>query len=90
MATLSITIARGTPNPLTTGFSVEGKDFRSTYAKAVYMIAAYWGVLQDSELVNEMLATCDLFLRKSGLQLQPVVIQYEQVVAIPKKLTKEV
>lgn len=80
-ATLAVSIARGTPNPLTTGFSVEGKDFRSVYANVVHLIAAYYEILQDQELVAEMLATCDLFLVKSNLRLEPVVIQYEQVVS---------
>lgn len=80
-AVLGVSIARGTPNPLTTGFSVEGKDFRSVYANVVHLIAAYYEVLQDQELVAAMLATCDLFLAKSNLRLEPVVIRYEQVVA---------
>ena len=79
-ATLAVSIARGTPNPLTTGFSVEGKDFRSVYANVVHLIAAYYEVLQDQALVAEMLATCDQFLAKSNLRLEPVVIRYEQVV----------
>lgn len=81
-AILSISIARGTPNPLTTGFSVEGKDFRSVYSNVVHLIAAYYEILQDQALVAEMLATCDLFLAKSNLRLEPVVIRYEQVVAV--------
>jgi len=80
-ATLAVSIARGTTNPLTTGFSVEGKDFRSVYANVVHLIAAYYEVLQDQTLVAEMLSTCDLFLEKSNLRLEPVVIRYEQVVA---------
>lgn len=80
-AILAISIARGTVNPLVTGFSVEGKDFRAVYTNVVHLIAAYYEVLQDQGLVAEMLATCDVFLKKSNLRLEPVVIQYEQVVA---------
>ncbi|MBP8275560.1 MAG: hypothetical protein KAX55_01530 [Propionivibrio sp.] len=76
---IGISIARRTQKAFATVMSVDGKDFRTVYNDIVVRLADYYGVLDDPELVKSMLATCDQFLKKNGLVLDPVVIRYEQV-----------
>lgn len=79
-AVLAINIALASNNPLRTSLSIERKDFRGVYADAVRTVAEYFTV-SDGELLSDMHSTCDLFLTKSSLRLEPIVIRYEQVVA---------
>lgn len=63
---------------LRTALTVDGKDFSGVYARAVKLLAEAFGADHDEELIKDMLATRDAFLKLSGLHL--VEIKYDQVV----------
>lgn len=68
---------RGLPL-LRTALVVDGKDFSAVYERAVRVIAEAFDLGSDEELVGDMLATSQAFLRQSGLHL--VEVTYKQVV----------
>ena len=72
-------VAQGLPR-IRTALSVDGKDFRSVYARAVQLLAEAFGVTDDADLIKDMIATCDVFLASKSLRLVP--IKYEQVLPI--------
>lgn len=78
-AVLAINIALASDKPLRTVLSIKEKDFRCVYAKVICAVADYFRV-DDQELLADMHSTCDLFLTRNRLRLEPIVIRYEQVV----------
>lgn len=57
---------------LATSFIVDAQDFDAVYLRVVNLLANHYGVADDAELVKEMLATKDLFLKMNGLVVRPV------------------
>lgn len=62
---------------LRTALSVDGKDFATVYARVVGLLADAFGVGEEDQLFQEMLATRDQFLELRGLRL--VEVKYSQV-----------
>lgn len=80
-AVLCVSLGRGSAEPLTTSLMLDGRDFHETYAEAVRLIAQYWGVSDDAEIMARLIATKEAFLTAKNLTTREVVrVAYAQVV----------